>query len=221
MIQARIGAFETNSSTYCSLWVEVAQVEGLDIQPIVKFESSGDWNDNMWYVYHRAESSNELDRLFGLLKYSGVKEIFVDNKPVEGEFTDHHPKFMRPECILAACFGTYKRYSEYEGHGDECDNSKWLKPSQILEIQNYLKDPNYVVFCDDGAERNAKEIEFPYKNRVITEQELERERKITAYENAPVIDYGEDSSNYNDDEFVGGEDYYDKLQNKAKNKRKK
>lgn len=220
MIQARIGAFETNSSTYCSLYVMVAQVEGLNIPPIVKFESGGSWSDDgLKWIYWRAEYANELDKLFGLLKHAGVKEIFVDNKPIEGEYNDWHTKFMPEVCILAKCFGDFKTYSEWDGSGDEWDNTSFLKPSEILAIQNKIKDPNYEVICTDGAEDNPEIIDFPYIDRKITNEDLERERKARQYKNEPDLWIPQDETELIED--TEPEDPYDTYTNKIKDKENK
>ena len=120
MIQIRYNFFETNSSSTCTLSIRVVQVEHLEIPSIVKLETTNThWELDLNGNYALARIREDVDAFFGLLKYVGVKEIYVDGKLVEGEFENHHTKFRDERIVLASCFGNYKSYGESQGHGGE------------------------------------------------------------------------------------------------------
>lgn len=163
MIQIRYNLFETNSSSTMTFAVDICQVEGLDIPSVVRIESGGFvGNHDLNGCYAWAEWQNQLPQFFGLLKYSGVKEIYVDGKLVDADPEDRYIKIIRPEAILAMCFGDYRSYSEWFGHGGEWDNSQYLTPKQIKDVQTMAKNPNYIIICqdEDGNEIDWESTRF-------------------------------------------------------------
>lgn len=222
MIQIRHGLFETNSSSACTLVVMIAQVEGLVIPSKVQIDSSArPWDEDINGAYVTANMNDQADRFLGLLKHAGVNEIYVDGKLVDADPEVRDVKFMPVECILARCFGDYKSFSEWQGWGDEYDGTKFLNVKEIYEIQNKLKDPNYVVVCQDGED--GTEIEWkdlPYSKRVITADDLANFEEASKYaydepelEEPDYEEWLEDSKKF--EKYEGDEDY-DRLTDKAK-----
>ena len=196
MIQVRYNQFETNSSSTMTFAVDICQVEDLDIPPVVKIESNGDhWKRDLNGCYALAVIKGQEKEFLGLLKYAGVKEIFVDGRPVDADPSDRHVTFYREEFVLAMCFGDFKSFSEWQGHGDEWDNTSYLTKEQIKTVQTLMKDPKYLVICID---EDGNEIEWEssrYSKMVITDEEIEAEREYLAHKK----EYDEDiESEYND-----------------------
>ena len=151
MIQVRNGMFETNSSSTMTLSVSICQVDELEIPPVVHIESGGFVGDrDLNGCYAWAEWNNQIPQFLGLLKYSGVKEIYVDGKPVDADPEDRYVKLLKPEAILAMCFGDFKNFSEWSGYGGEWDSSQYLTKEQIKTVQTFMKDPRYIIICTDG-----------------------------------------------------------------------
>lgn len=182
MIQVRYGIFETNSSSTMTFMVEICQVDELEIPPVVHIESGGHVSDrNLNGCYAWAEWQHQTDQFFGLLKYSGVKEIYVDGKLIEADPEDRFVKIFRPEAILAMCFGDFKSYSEWSGYNDEWENSQYLTKEQIKTVQTFMKDPKYIIICTD---EDGNEIDWDstrFAKMVITDEEIEAEREYLAH----------------------------------------
>ena len=208
MIQIRYNIFETNSSSTMTFAVDICQVEELEIPSVVHIESGGFSGDNdINGVYAWVEWQHQTEQFFGLLKYSGVKEIYVDGKLVDADPEDRFVKILRPEVILAKCFGDFKCFSEWMGHGNEWDCSQYLTKEQIKTVQTMIKDPKYIIICTD---EDGNEIDWDstrYAKMVITDEEIEAEREYLArkkeydeyMESEPDYDYDYDYD-YNDDE---------------------
>ena len=177
MVQIRYNFFETNSSSTCTLAVRVVQIDHLDIPPVVKIETTNThWELDLNGNYALAKIKDDVDAFFGLLKYVGIKEIYLDGKLVEGEFENHHTKFRDERIVLASCFGNYKSYGEYQGHGGEAEYSSYLSKKDIKEIQNYNKNSDYILICT----RYDNEIEWsslPYSRMKITEEDIIKEER--------------------------------------------
>lgn len=148
MISIRVNMFETNSSSCTTLAVIIAQINGLDIPPKVYIKSDAwKWDKTLDGSYALAKSYNKEDEFFGLLKYVGVKEIYLDGNLVNTETTNKEVTFRKTEYILAACFGKYLCFTEVEGYGGEYEESKFLNEKEIDTIQSYIKNPEYIVDC--------------------------------------------------------------------------
>lgn len=201
MIQIRMSIFETNSSSTMTFAVDICQVEELEIPPVVHIESGGFSGDNdINGVYAWAEWQHQTEQFFGLLKYSGVKEIYVDGKPVDADPEDRFVKILRPEVILAKCFGDFKCFSEWMGHGGEWDCSQYLTKEQIKTVQTMIKDPKYIIICTD---EDGNEIDWDstsYAKMVITDEEIEAEREYLAHKKEYDEDIESDSDYDYDDE---------------------
>lgn len=196
MIQIRASIFETNSSSTMAFAVNICQVEELEIPSVVHIESGGFAGDNnINGVYSWAEWQHQTEQFFGLLKYSGVKEIFVDGKPVEADPENRFIKIIRPEVILAKCFGDFKSFSEWRGYGDEWDCSQYLTKEQIKTVQTMIKDPRYIIICidEDGNEIDWDSTRFA--KMVITDEEIEAEREYLAHKK----EYDEDMESDSDE----------------------
>lgn len=233
MIQVRYNQFETNSSSTMTFAVDICQVVDLEIPPVVHIETGGFAGDNnINGVYAWADWQHQVDQFLGLLKYSGVKEIYVDGKLVDADPEDRYVKILRPEVILAKCFGDFKSFSEWSGHGDEWENSQYLTKGQIKTVQNMFKDPNYIVICMDG---DGNEIDWEstrFAKMVISDEEVEAEKEYLAHK----AEYDKDiESEYDDyaletiedlqaeDAAWEDDDYYltkRNRHNKKKNKKK-
>ena len=199
MIQVRYGIFETNSSSTMTFMVEICQVDELEIPPVVHIESGGHVSDrDLNGCYAWAEWQHQTDQFFGLLKYSGVKEIYVDGKLVDANPEDRFVKIFRPEAILAMCFGDFKSFSEWSGHGDEWDNSQYLTKEQIKTVQTFMKDPKYIIICsdEDGNEIDWESTRFA--KMIITDEEIEAEREYLARKAEYDKDLEEDYPEYDD-----------------------
>lgn len=193
MINVRYNFFETNSSSTMTFAVDICQVENLDIPPVVKIESNESWWErNLNGCYAWAKRDNDEEAFFGLLAYVGVKEIYVDGRPVEANKDNHHIKFTREEMALAICFGDFKSYSEWMGHGDEWDNSQFLSKEQIKTVQTFIKNPNYVVICMDEDGNEIDWFSTRYSKMIITDEDVEKERKFLEYQKR----YDEDREKY-------------------------
>lgn len=196
MIQVRYNQFETNSSSSMTFAVDICQVEELEIPPVVKIESGGFAGDNnINGVYAWAEWQHQTDQFLGLLKYSGVREIYVDGRPVDADPEDRFVKILRPEIILAKCFGDFKSFSEWSGYNDEWDNSQYLTKGQIKMVQTMLKDPKYIVICMDG---DGNEIDWEstrFAKMVISDEEVEAEKEYLAHK----VEYDKDIEGEYDD----------------------
>lgn len=233
MIQVRYNQFETNSSSTMTFAVDICQVVDLEIPPVVHIETGGFAGDNnINGVYAWADWQHQVDQFLGLLKYSGVREIYVDGRLVDADPEDRYVKILRPEVILAKCFGDFKSFSEWSGHGDEWENSQYLTKGQIKTVQNMLKDPNYIVICMDG---DGNEIDWEstrFAKMVISDEEVEAEKEYLAHK----AEYDKDiESEYDDyaletiedlqaeDAAWEDDDYYltkRNRHNKKKNKKK-
>lgn len=233
MIQVRYNQFETNSSSTMTFAVDICQVVDLEIPPVVHIETGGFAGDNnINGVYAWADWQHQVDQFLGLLKYSGVREIYVDGRLVDADPEDRYVKILRPEVILAKCFGDFKSFSEWSGHGDEWENSQYLTKGQIKTVQNMFKDPNYIVICMDG---DGNEIDWEstrFAKMVISDEEVEAEKEYLAHK----AEYDKDiESEYDDyaletiedlqaeDAAWEDDDYYltkRNRHNKKKNKKK-
>ena len=219
MLQIRHCLFETNSSSACVLSVMIAQIEGLEIPNKVQIDSSArPWDYNLSGCYVLADRNDQTDRFLGLLKHSGVKEIYVDGKLVEADEEVRDVKFLPVECVLAMCFGDYKVFSEWRGWGSEYEDSTFLRANEIFEIQAKLRDPNYIVICDDGEGNEINWNDLPYSKRVITEEEYKRALNIQAAEDPDYTDEEFDKAlemySTEMEKYEGDEDA-DRLANKA------
>lgn len=178
MIQIRYGIFETNSSSTMTFAVDICQVEELEIPPVVRIDSNGDhWENNLNGVYALAVIEQQEEQFLGLLKHAGVKEIYVDGKLVDADPENRRVTFSREEFLLAKCFGDFKSFSEWQGHGSEYDCSSYLTKEQIKTVQTLIKDPKYIVICidEDGNELDWDSTRFA--NMVITDEEIEAEKE--------------------------------------------
>ena len=196
MIQVRYNQFETNSSSTMTFAVDICQVVDLEIPPVVHIETGGFAGDNnINGVYAWADWQHQVDQFLGLLKYSGVREIYVDGRIVDADPEDRYVKILSPEVILAKCFGDFKSFSEWSGHGDEWENSQYLTKGQIKTVQTMLKDPNYIVICMDG---DGNEIDWEstrFAKMVISDEEVEAEKEYLAHKK----EYDEDIESEYDD----------------------
>lgn len=231
MLQVRYNMFETNSSSTCTLSVMVCQVDNLDIPPVVKIESNGRmWDRNLNGCYAWAADQNQEEEFFGLLKYVGVKEIYVDGKQVEGDPDNRHIKFTKEPIALAMCFGDFKSFSEWMGHGDEWDNSSYLTKEQIKAIQTLSKDPAYIIICTDEDDNEVSWSSLRYAKMVITDEEIEAEREYLAHkkewesyeddydepDNRTIEDLKAEDAEWDDDDF-----YISKKNRHSKKKRRR
>lgn len=217
MIQIRSAMFETNSSSTCTLFIQVAQIEGLEIPTTVHINSDSDWwtQDINGCYAHSKRFDNDVEEFLGLLAYNGVKNIYVDDKLVEVDPENHCTK-TRPEILLAKCFGEYKQYSESEGHGGEIGESSRLHLYEIKEIQDYYKNPDFIVICWDGEPFDT-EIEWTdleYSRRKIDEAEAENSKKYKDYNGHYDEDYDdeedEDPNDYGDEYYTSKKKYHGK-----------
>ena len=210
MVQIRYNFFETNSSSTCTLSINIVQVEHLNIPPVVKIETTDEWwSRDLNGCYSNAKSWGDEDAFIGLLKHVGVKEIYIDDKLVEGEFENYHTKFRDERIVLAICFGNYKSYGESQGHGGEAGESYYLSKKEIKEIQDYNKNPDYILICTHGDDDDT-EFEWsslPYSRMKITEQDIiEDERKKELYRQWQIEQNKEEERRYQEWE----EEYYRK-----------
>ena len=181
MISIRYEVFETNSSSTMTFCVSICQVDDISIPPVVKIDSNGrPWDKDLNGCYARAGDLYQEKQFLGLLKHIGVKDIFVDGKPVDADPEDREVTFATKEEILAMCFGYYKSFSEWMGHGDEWDQSQFLTKEQIKAVQTHINDPKYVITCKDDSGNEVPWESTPYSKMHITDEEIEAEREYFA-----------------------------------------
>lgn len=236
MIQVRYKQFETNSSSSMTFAVNICQVVDLEIPPVVHIETGGFVGDNdINGVYAWADWQHQVEQFFGLLKYSGVREIYVDGKLVDADPEDRFVKILRPEIILAKCFGDFKSFSEWQGYNDEWDNTQYLTKGEIKTVQTMIKDPNYIVICTDGDGNEVDWESTRFAKMVISDEEVEAEKEYLAhkaeydkdieseyddYEPETIEDLQAEDATWEDDDFyVTKRNRHNKKKNK-KNKKK-
>lgn len=240
MIQIRYNQFETNSSSTMTFAINVCQVAELNIPSVVHIESGGFAGDNnINGVYAWAEWQHQTNQFLGLLKYSGVKEIYIDGKRVDANPEDRFVKILRPEIILAKCFGEFKSFSEWYGHGGEWDNSQYITKEQIKLVQTLIKDPKYLIICTDGDGNEVMWETTKYSTMHITDEEIEAEREYLAnkkkyeemqeeyerqynkyqqdeYENQYTVDPDEDKNWDDEDYYIIKKNRYNKQKNRRR-----
>lgn len=220
MIQVRYGLFETNSSSTMTFAVQICQVAELEIPPVVRIDSNGDhWKSDLNGVYAWAAIKQEEEQFLGLLKHAGVKEIYVDGRPVNADPENRRVTFCREEVLLAKCFGDFQSFSEWHGYNDEWDNSQYLTKGEIKTVQTLIKDPKYLIICidEDGNEIDWESTRFA--KMVISDEEVEAEKEYLAhkkeydedieseydgydgYENETIKDLQEEDAAWEDDDF--------------------
>lgn len=239
MIQVRYGLFETNSSSTMTFAVDICQVVDIEIPPIVEIDTTvGCWDNNVSSVYNWAQYRHNEKEFLGLLAHSGVKEIYIDGKLTIVDPDNYHITFTRPEIVIARSFGDFKNFSEWQGHGGEWDCSQYLTKEQIKLVQDYIKNPNYIVICMDEDGNELDWASTRYSKMVITDEEIEAEKEYLAnkkkydedieskyneyedyedYENETIEDLQEEDDSWEDDDF-----YLTKKNrhNKKKNRKK-
>lgn len=183
MINIRNGLFETNSSSSHSLVVSLIQIDGLEITPIVNIESGhAPWDINIHGCYTYFKEKGREKQFFGFLLFNGVKQIFVDGKPVGADSEDRDITMsFSPEELLSRCFGLTEYFYEGSAWGDgydELDTSKDFSYSDFVRVERYEKDPRYKITYYNMYDAECSKEEFVEEHKFMIELGKKRAKEL-------------------------------------------
>ena len=180
MIQVRYKMFETNSSSACSLSISIIQIENLEIPSRIDIDTNcHTWDNTAGSRYLIAKENGTEQDFLDLLANVGVKEIYLDGKPVSANPENHTYRNTRDKIDLAICFGEYMNFSEWSSWGGEIDDyNPPISLANIKKIQEYAKNPDYMIHCTDGEDGNELDwYSLPYSTKRITEEDIIQDEK--------------------------------------------
>lgn len=214
MVTIRLGIYETNSSSSCTISVSVYQVENLEIPSVVHIDTDPckRWKHDINEAYYRA--SDNLDAFCALLKSVGVREIYVDGRLVTPDPDNTSCPFDK-ERLLAMSFGEYLTFSEWYSWGGEGDDSSYFSLATIKKLQDYAKNPNYKMYCTDEDGNEIPWNSLDYSTMRITDEDIQREEE--RMKQAALYEKYESDVNYHisemkdeDKKWEDEDDYYEK-----------
>lgn len=179
MLQIREMVFETNSSSACSFSVLAYRPDTINIPKICRIDSNGDtdldWAFHMADVGWSAMFDNTND-LLAFLKEAGVEQILVDGTPFEPDRERANSPKGNREDILGRFFAEDKHnFSEIVAWGSEWEDSDPIWAGDRYKIQQWKKDPNWVVKVYDGD--SGKEVDWkdcPISQEEYTDEDIKR-----------------------------------------------
>ena len=180
MIQIRHNLFETNSSSACVFSVVVYRPDTIKIPKVVHINSKGDEPIDRMYHYSDwvEQYDGNRDNFLAFLKSIGIEEIYLDGKKVEPDIDKMVFKGDK-DLEIGKMFAEENYYfSEWQSWGDElCEGNgtDYISFPNRYKIQQFVKDPNYIVKILDGD--NGKEIAWedcPISKEVYTEADIKR-----------------------------------------------